>query len=185
MERYGGEFKLNLARGGLAPFLTGGAGIVRFSPEGRESSRNIYLTGGGGIQLTGADRYALTIQADALTYRFNPASTLLTNEDLLSVGLGYGDFQQTTVVNPAFRAALNVYLGGRRPGELSEVDRAYLAQFNSGLSGLSLQVEPTFGRINFDGEAPFRDQSSWAADRGGPRLARRPPRLLRQRRRDR
>ncbi len=168
VRRYGGELTLRLSSTGLAPFLVGGAGVIRFDPEGRDPSENIYLSGGAGIQLTGADRFALALQGQLLTYRYNPASTLLTAEDF--AGLSTADRMAVNrdllVRNLALRASLRLYLGGRRPGELTDVDRAYLEQFSGGLSGLSLQVEPFYGRLNFNDDLPYRDQSFVGAEAG-------------------
>ena len=159
VERYGGELKLNLATGGLAPFLTGGAGIVRFNPDGLEATRSIFLSGGAGLQLTGADRFGITIQGGVLGYRLDPARAFLSTGDLASLGLTRADFRATDVLNPTARVAAQVYLGGRRPGQLSDVDRAYLAQFGSGLRGVSLTLTPSVGRLDFSDDAPFVDQT--------------------------
>jgi hypothetical protein len=167
VERYGGELQLRLSSTGLAPFLTGGAGVVRFDPEGRAASENIYLSAGGGIQLTGADRFAVTVQGGLLSYRYNPGTTFFNAEDLAAVGLTPGQFNNVLVSNLSAQASLRLYLGGRRPGELSAIDRAYLDQFGGGLGGLSLQVEPYYARLSFDDAMPYRDQS-FAGVEAGP-----------------
>lgn len=167
VERYGGELQLRLSSTGLAPFVTGGAGIVRFDPEGRDATENIYLTAGAGIQLTGADRFALSVQGGLLTYRYNPGTTFFTAEDLATVGLTPAQFNEVVVNNLFGQASLRLYLGGRRPGELSEIDRAFLRQTAGGLSGLSFQVEPYFTRVSFNEALPFADQS-FAGVEAGP-----------------
>lgn len=159
VQRYGGDLKLNLGTGSVVPFLTGGAGLVRFSPEGRDATRNIYLMGGAGLQFTGADRYAVSVSVEDLAYRYNPGSTFFSAADLADVGLGYDNFNQTTVHNLAVRGSVQLYLGGRRPGRLSDVDRELRRQFSGGLSGLSLVVEPFYGRVDFDDAFPYRDQT--------------------------
>ena len=155
--RYGGDLKLNILRTGLAPYLSGGAGVIRFEPDGLDASRNIYLSAGGGIQLTGADRFALSVGGTVLSYRYNPARTFLTAADLASAGLTFEDVGQRTVLSPLVRASVQVYLGGRRPGELSDVDRAYLSQFRGGLTGLSLQLAPTVGYVDFNDRFAYRE----------------------------
>ncbi|MEM1057454.1 MAG: hypothetical protein AAGI52_18200 [Bacteroidota bacterium] len=157
VQRYGGELKLNLLRTGLAPYLTGGAGVIRFAPDGLDASRNIYLSAGAGVQLTGADRFAITAGGTLLSYRYNPARTFLSADDLMATGLTIDGVGQRTVLTPLARVTAQVYLGGRRPGELSDVDRAYLAQFRSGLSGLSLQVAPTVGYADFNDRFGYRE----------------------------
>ncbi|PAP75210.1 hypothetical protein [Rubrivirga marina] len=159
VERYGGTLRLNLGTAGLVPFLTAGTGLIRFSPDGLEATRNIYLLGGAGLQLTGADRYALAVSVEDLAYRYDPASTFFTAADLSTVGLDFADFNQTTVNNLTVRGTVQLYLGGRRPGQDTEVDRELRRQFSGGLSGLSLFIEPTYGRVRFDEAFDYRDQA--------------------------
>lgn len=166
VRRYGGELKLNLLRTGLAPYLTGGAGVIRFAPDGLDASRNIYLSAGGGVQLTGADRFAITAGGTLLTYRYNPARTFFNTDELDALGLTVEGVGQRSVLTPLARVTAQVYLGGRRPGELSDVDRAYLSQFRSGLSGLSLQVAPTVGYVDFDNRFGYRETGVAGAEAG-------------------
>jgi hypothetical protein len=166
VRRYGADLQLRLARGGFAPFLFGGTGVLSFDPAGRESSEHIYVLGGGGLQLTGADRYSLAVQAGVLSYRYNPGSSFFTVEDLAEVGLDFQSFNDILVNNITASATLRLYLGGRRPGELSAIDRAYLEQFGGGLAGLSLQVEPFAARAIFDEALPLADQNFVGVEAG-------------------
>jgi hypothetical protein len=52
-----------------------------------------------------------------------------------------------------------VLFRGRRPGSLSELDRAYLQKFKGGFKGLRWVVEPSMNYIEFDNDSPFRN--SW------------------------
>ena len=156
LQRYGGELKLNLLRTGLAPYVTTGAGVIRFDPDGLAASRNVYLAGGGGVQLTGADRFALSVGGSVLTYRYNPGSTFLSDDELAGIPLDRADIGQRTVLSPFAKASIQVYLGGRRPGQLSDIDRAYIAQFGSGLSGLSVQIAPTVAYVDFSDRFGYR-----------------------------
>ena len=167
VQRYGGELRVNLGSGSFFPFLRAGTGLVRFQPDGRdEATRNIYLLGGAGLQLSGADRYALSVSVENFAYRYNPATTFFSPGALDRVGLGLDNFNQTTVQNLVGRASLAVYLGGRRPGSLTDVDRELRRQFDGGLSGLSLVVEPFYGRVDFDEAFAYRDQTFVGAEAG-------------------
>ncbi len=166
VQRYGGDLKLNLSNGAIIPFLRGGAGVVRFSPDEREASRSLYLLGGAGLQFAAADRYTLTVGAEAFAYRYNPGTAFFSPTELAAVGLGIEDFNQVEVVNPAVRASLQLYLGGRRPGELTELDREFQRQFAGGLSGLSLVVEPFYSRVNFDSSFDYSDQTFVGVEAG-------------------
>ena len=167
IQRYGGDIRLNLGSGSVFPFIRAGTGLVRFQPENRDgSTRNIYLLGGAGLQLSGADRYAFSVSVEDFAYRYNPATTFFSARDLAAVGLSADNFNQTTVQNLSVRASLSLYLGGRRAGSLSDIDREFQRQFSGGLSGLSLVVEPFYGRLNFNEAFNYRDQTFVGGEAG-------------------
>ena len=166
LQRYGGDLKVNLLTTAIVPYVTVGTGLVRLNPEERDVTRSIYLLGGAGLQLTLADRYALSVSAEDFAYRYNPGSTFFTDADLDASGLTQEDFNQVTVHNLALRAAARVYIGGRRPGDLSDIDREFQRQFSGGLAGLSLVVEPTYSRINFNEVFPYRNQAFAGVEAG-------------------
>ena len=166
-QRYGGDLKVNLTTTAIVPYLTVGTGIVRLGPDGDdEATRSIYLLGGAGVQLTLADRYALSISAEDFAYRYNPGSAFFRPEDFAATGLTLDDFNQVTTHNLAVRAAARVYLGGRRPGDFSEFDRAFQRQFSGGLAGLSVVLEPYYARANFNDVLPYRDQAFVGGEAG-------------------
>ncbi len=166
VQRYGGALKLNLLSTAVVPYLTAGTGIVRLNPDGLEATRSIYLIGGAGLQFTAFDRFGISIAAEDFTYRYNPGATFFSPEDLSASGVALGDFEQTTVHNLGARVAANVYIGGRRPGQLSELDREFQRQFSGGLSGLSLVVEPFAAHAQFDDALSLRDQTFVGAEAG-------------------
>ena len=146
--RYGAKLRINVGAGSVTPFVTAGTGIIKFDPEGLDESENIYANGGAGLTFSVASRYTLSVGGEMLAYRFNPGTTLFTDEDLTEVGIGRRSFNQQTVYNPSISASLKFYLGGRSQDELTEVDRALLRQFEGG--GFRLAVEPFYGQINFN-----------------------------------
>lgn len=166
MQRYGGEFKVNLGRGGLFPYLTAGAGLLKTTPENLNQSEAIYLTAGLGLQYSLADRYTVLLQVENMRYRQNTAA-LFSEADLSDLGITTDAFETKTLSNLGVTAGLQVYLGGRARGELTDVDRAFQDQFSGGLRGLSLQVEPFGGQINFDKSLGFRDQQRMAGVSAG------------------
>ena len=166
VQRYGGALKLNLAPTFVVPFVTAGTGIVRLAPDGLDATRSIYLLGGAGVQVTARDRYAFSLAVEDFAYRYNVGSALLGDDDLATVGLAREQFEERTVHNLGLRAAANVYLGGRRPGQLTDLDRAFQRQFSGGLSGLSVVVEPYYARVSFDDALPFRDHAFVGAEAG-------------------
>ncbi|WP_412061034.1 outer membrane beta-barrel protein [Rubrivirga sp. IMCC45206] len=166
VRRYGGSLKLNLGTGAVVPFLNGGAGVIRFDPDGQEASKSLYLLAGAGLQFAAADRYTLSIAAEGFAYRYNPGTTFFSRAELNAAGLGLDDFNEVEVLNPSVRAALQLYLGGRRPGAMTALDREFQRQFSGGLSGLSLVVEPFYARTEFDPAFNYSDQSFAGVEAG-------------------
>lgn len=149
VQRYGGDLKFNLYHGTIVPFIKAGAGILAFNPEGLPSSRRIYLNNGVGIQVGTPYRFKLTLQAENMAYRYNAGTSFFSQEDLVAVGLESANFNQVSIRNWAFGAGLQLYLGGQRPGTLSEIDRALQDQLRGGFQGISFPIEPFVGRVDF------------------------------------
>ncbi len=176
LRRMGGALRLNLGSGiGSAdggqflPYVTVGTGILRFDPEGVGETDNIYATGGVGFTVSLQDRLTLSLGGELLAYRYNFGRSLLggagidaVNAALTEQGeptIAPADFSSETVISPSLNAAVRFYLGGRSPGELSEVDRALMRQFGGG-GGPALFIEPFYGRIEFNDALGFpKDQN--------------------------
>jgi len=154
LERYGAEIKLNIGRNALSPFIVAGTGIQSIGIEGEDTNKQIYLSGGLGLQLALADRFTITLQGLRNSYRSNAVQQLLGEDELGVLGLDPADFDDTDYSSWAGRASLLLYLGGERPGTYTETDRAYANKFKR---GFSLAIEPTVNRINFNESLPFRD----------------------------
>ena len=155
--RIGGDVKLNLSRGALLPYLTLGAGVQSIGLDGRDPDRNIYASGGLGIVLSAADRFTLFAEGRFTGYNHNSLNGLLTDDDVRALGLSRRQFRAGQQNNYSLEAGLAFYLGGRRPGELTDLDRAYAAQFGNGFRGASLLLTPTLAYTNFDQVLPYRD----------------------------
>lgn len=156
LQRFGGEIKFNIGRGFLFPFVTLGTGVLRFDPEGLNHSKAIYLSEALGIQYSYENRFALVAEVSNLSYRYNPAATLLSTADIASVGLTPADFERVTVNNLSGNVGVKFYLGGWPRGELSEFDRALYDQLRGGLWG-AFRLEPSAGEISFTEPLGFRD----------------------------
>lgn len=157
LSRYGGEVRLNIGRSRLLPFLTLGAGIQSIEMDGGLRNEHVFASGGLGITLKVADRFTFKLEGKNTAYNFNPVRNLLTAEERTGLSLGEADFFNERLSNWSIGTGLTVYLGGRRPGTLTELDRAYAEAFTGGFSNISLLVEPTLSRINFDNALPYRD----------------------------
>ncbi len=159
---YGAELKFNLGRGAVFPLLSLGTGILEFDPENLDESRHIYLTGAAGLQLAFGDHFSLLAQVEDLIYRYTPTNALLSQNDVSDLGLEPTDFRQVNVNNLVVRVGLQMYVGGRARGELTDADLALRRQFSGGLSGIRLQIEPIGGMISFSDDLGFRERQRMA-----------------------
>ncbi|HFC00632.1 MAG TPA: hypothetical protein ENJ53_07490, partial [Phaeodactylibacter sp.] len=156
--RYGGELKLNLSRGHLLPFLTLGTGIQSIQLDTFTANKHIYASVGAGLVFSIADRYTFTLEAKNTPYNFNAGRYLLTDEDKTALDVSNNSFTTNQLKNNwSLNASLQFYLGGRRPGKMSDLDKAYTSAFSGGLRGLRMPLEPTLAKINWDKNLPFRD----------------------------
>lgn len=150
--RWGGDLKLNLSRGSVVPFLTVGTGVQTFKSDSLATYKNIYVSLGGGLQFVVADRYTLGIQAVNTSFNDSPVRNLTNAAERDANGLAVADYENELLKNWSVRASLSFYLGGRRPGSLTETDKAYLNNFSG---GLSLPIEITAGQLDFAKALPY------------------------------
>ena len=155
--RYGGELKLNLGQSNFFPHLLLGTGVQNIELDGGNENSNIFASLGLGLTLSAADRFTFNVEGKNLLYNFNAARNLLTTDDQGTLGVDINQTAADRLNNWMVGANIAFYLGGVNPGELTDVDLAYRDAFNNGLSGLSLIVEPTLSRINWDDGVAYRD----------------------------
>jgi hypothetical protein len=152
VQRWGGDLKINLARGAVVPYLTVGTGVQTLSPDSLTKYKNIYVSAGAGLQFSLGDRLSLGVQALNTSFNDSPVRSLTSEAERTANGLTAADYPNELLKNWSVRTSLILYLGGRRPGELSELDKAYLNNFSS---GVSLPIEVTAGQLNFDKSLPY------------------------------
>lgn len=155
--RYGGEVRLNLGRSRLLPFLTLGGGVQSLELDGGMKNEHIYASGGLGVTVSIADRFTFKLEGKNTAFNFNPNRNLLTPDERNVFGVGEEDLFSERMSNWSIGTGFTIYLGGRRPGQLSEVDQAYANTFTNGFRNLSVIVEPTLSHINFADELAYRD----------------------------
>lgn len=164
LRRMGGELRANLSSGKLLPFVTVGTGIqsIEFAEvEDAMKNEQIYVSAGAGLVLSLADRYTLLLEAKNTQYRFNAGQNLLTDDNRAALDLLNAEFEQERLGNWSASASIQFYLGGRRPGTLSELDKAYFRSLGGGFSGLKGTIEPIVGQLDFNEALPYRD--TWLA----------------------
>jgi hypothetical protein len=167
LTRMGGSMKFNLGSGSFYPYLTAGTGILRFEPDDRETSEQIYLSGGAGLSFQIDSRFSLNIGAENMWYRYNPGSMFIHDSDRTRLDLLIGDIPDKEVGNWAVTAGLTAYLGGRNPNTMSDLDRDLQKQFSGGFSGVSLIVEPMVGVIQFNDKLAYRKDQRVAGVNAG------------------
>ena len=161
LTRWGGELKANISQGKLLPFLTLGTGVQSLELDSLTTNKRIYVQVGAGIKLSAGDRYTITLEAKNTTYNFNAANRFLTEQDRIGFGAVEDDMLVERLRNWSFGASLQFYIGGRRPGQLSALDKAYFSSFSTGLKGLGVPIEPTLVKMNFNDALPYKD--TWMA----------------------
>ena len=159
LRRYGAELKLNVGRGNLLPYLLLGGGIQDTERDGLDldAAENIFGTLGLGLTLSAADRYAFGVEGKYIAYSGNSVRNLLDEAERQANNLDVNDFESDNIGTFALAANLQFYLGGRRPGQLSDIDQEYLRNFQGGLSGLSIPVELGLAQMDWDDALPYRD----------------------------
>jgi hypothetical protein len=147
--RWGGELKINLSNKALVPYLSVGTGVQTTSTDSSNSFKNIYFTGGGGIQFSAGDRYTIALGVNNNYINTSPVANLLNTSERRNNGLAAADFPPSRLTNLSYNASLILYLGGKRTSEFTDVDKAYLETFSNGFNGISLPLEISTGQINF------------------------------------
>ncbi|WP_445734759.1 outer membrane beta-barrel protein [Mariniflexile sp.] len=158
LTRIGGEFKANFGtKTKLNPYFTLGTGVQTIQLESQNEQEQIFATAGLGAKFNIGKRAVFALEAKNTMYNFNAGSRLLTDADKTTFGVTNADFSVQRLSNWSAMASLQFYLGGRKPGSLTELDKAYLKSFSSGFSGIRLVLEPGLANITFDNDSNFRD----------------------------
>ena len=122
-----------------------------------EATKQIYAQVGAGVKFSLGDRSTLMVEARNTRYNYNTVRNLLTDEDRADLGVVEDDIEVKEMRNWSLAASIQFYLGGRRPGTLSDLDKAYFRTFTDGLQGVRTPFEPTVSRMNFHEDLGFRN----------------------------
>ena len=157
VERWGGEMKANIPTGGsFAPYITLGTGVQSLKVDELKDEQ-IYLTAGVGTKINLSDRVVLNLEGKNTAFNLNNTSVLFQPGETSGFESFIDDSKDERMYNWSVQAGLQIYLGGREPGSLTELDRAYLRKFSGGLSGLKFVVEPGVSYIDFNKDLGLRD----------------------------
>lgn len=157
LTQWGGEIKANIGAGKLNPFITMGTGVQNIEIDNGNDFDQIYTSFGLGIKTKLNDRIVFTIEGKNTMYNFNAGKNLLTDADKIAFGVTDADFESELLSNWNALASLQFYLGGRRPGSLTELDKAYLNKLRGGFKGLRWIAEPSMNWVEFDSNSSFRN----------------------------
>ncbi len=158
LTRWGGEFKANIGTGKLNPYVTVGTGVQKTEIDATSAKfEQVYASAGFGVKLELDKRVVLNVEAKNTTYKFNAGENLLVDADKTAFGVTDDDFSNERLSNWSVLGSLQFYLGGRRPGVLTDLDEAYLNKFKGGFRGMQLILEPSVSYIAFDDNSLFRD----------------------------
>ncbi|MCW2119112.1 hypothetical protein [Flavobacterium sp. 7A] len=157
LTRWGGEFKTNLGRGRFIPYLTLGSGVQNIEIKDGADFDQIYTSVGLGFKTKLTDRIVFTVEGKYNRYNFNAGENLLTEQNKTAFGATNADFETKALTNWSAQASLQFYLGGRKPGTLSELDKAYYSKFSNGFKGIQWIIEPSINYIKFDDKSLFKD----------------------------
>ncbi|MCL7763661.1 hypothetical protein MPF19_09570 [Polaribacter sp. Z014] len=157
ISRYGGEFKANFGTKGIKPYFTLGAGVQNIDLDTSGDYEQVYASLGLGVKFNLSKRIVFALEAKNTTYKFNSGASLLSNGDKADFAVTDADFGSERLSNWSAQGSLQFYLGGRKPGTLSDLDKAYLQNFKGGFKGLQWVIEPSLAYVNFAGESLYKD----------------------------
>ena len=153
--RWGGELKGNIPMAySFQPYITLGSGIqtIKANEVGQDA---VYFTFGLGAKFNLARRLTLNVQAKGSRFNLDASNILhKTSEPRTSTYNQWitNNVSDKNMFNWSVGAGLQLYLGGRNPNELTELDHSY-----TNLKSFKFVVAPSLGYINFDNDNNFRD----------------------------
>ena len=158
--RWGGELKGNIPMAySFQPYVTLGSGVQTIKANDL-SQNQVYFGLGIGSKFNLARRLTLNIEAKATHFSLDSRNILYKPTEANTSA--YNSWINNNVEDKSHLAwsvgaGLELYLGGRNPNELTELDQVYTS-----LKGFKVVIEPTLGYLNFSDDSNLRD-----ADFGG------------------
>ena len=152
---WGGELKGNIPMTySFQPYITLGSGIQTVKAN-QTTQDAIYFAFGLGSKFNLTRRLTLNVQARG-THFNSDASNILHNPSEAKTST-YNQWVTDNVSNKnmlnwSLQAGLQLYLGGRNPDELTELDNSY-----TNLKNFKVVVAPAIGYIDFDSDNNFRN----------------------------
>ena len=153
--RWGGELKGNIPMAySFQPYVTLGSGVQTIKANDL-SQNQVYFGLGIGSKFNLARRLTLNIEAKATHFSLDSRNILYKPTEANTSA--YNSWINNNVEDKSHLAwsvgaGLELYLGGRNPNELTELDQVYTS-----LKGFKVVIEPTLGYLNFSDDSNLRD----------------------------
>lgn len=153
--RWGGELKGNIPMTySFQPYVTLGSGMQTIKANDL-SQNQVYFGLGIGSKFNLARRLTLNIEAKATHFSLDSRNILYKPTEANTSA--YNSWINNNVEDKSHLAwsvgaGLQLYLGGRNPNELTELDQVYTS-----LKGFKVVIEPTLGYLNFSDDSNLRD----------------------------
>ncbi|MBI1667148.1 outer membrane beta-barrel protein [Capnocytophaga periodontitidis] len=153
--RWGGELKGNIPMAySFQPYVTLGSGVQTIKANDL-SQNQVYFGLGIGSKFNLARRLTLNIEAKATHFSLDSRNILYKPTEANTSA--YNSWINSNVEDKSHLlwsvgAGLELYLGGRNPNELTELDQVYTS-----LKGFKVVIEPTLGYLNFNEDSNLRD----------------------------
>ena len=153
--RWGGELKGNIPMAySFQPYVTLGSGVQTIKANDL-SQNQVYFGLGIGSKFNLARRLTLNIEAKATHFSLDSRNILYKPTEANTSA--YNSWINNNVEDKSHLAwsvgaGLELYLGGRNPNELTELDHVYTS-----LKGFKVVIEPTLGYLNFSDDSNLRD----------------------------
>lgn len=153
--RWGGELKGNIPMTySFQPYVTLGSGMQTIKANDL-SQNQVYFGLGIGSKFNLARRLTLNIEAKATHFSLDSRNILYKPTEANTSA--YNSWINNNVEDKSHLAwsvgaGLELYLGGRNPNELTELDQVYTS-----LKGFKVVIEPTLGYLNFSNDSNLRD----------------------------
>lgn len=133
---YGGNLALRLSSARLAPFISAGAGIIRFEPDSVKRVEQINYRYGGGFQYDASSNIRAMVMVEDSRFRLAPGALFPAEPG----SMPFAD-RQATRSNWTVSAGLGVAVGGSVGDDDPETERWSMG---------SVPIEPFVGRLEFD-----------------------------------
>ena len=153
--RWGGELKGNIPMAySFQPYVTLGSGVQTIKANDL-SQNQVYFGLGIGSKFNLARRLTLNVEAKATHFSLDSRNILYKPTEVNTSA--YNSWINNNVEDKSHLAwsvgaGLELYLGGRNPNELTELDQVYTS-----LKGFKVVIEPTLGYLNFSDDSNLRD----------------------------